>query len=144
MIDTQDQRIERQERAAQNALLNLIETVDELLAFVDTLFEPRIKYDRTNGADVMALTFATKQDEHMRSVRALIDAGLHRDAHLIGRVMLEGFAIQRWAFRSAPGRTDRWFWFGAIADWRQTLENEVSGRVVVDADKKKELKRYVD
>ena len=143
-LDTQEQLAERQERAVRHALPGLIEAADELLEFVDGLFEPRITYDPTNGADVMVLSFVTKQHEHMRSIRVLIDAGLHRDAFVIARVMQEGFGKLRWAFLDIPARTDLWFWYGAILDWRLMLDVDASGRVAVDPDQKQELRQLVD
>jgi hypothetical protein len=143
MEETQEQRAERQERFSQAQLPRLNEIADNLEAITRDAFEKRIAYTRDNGADVMALSFVTKQYEHLRSVRMLIAAELHRDALLIARTMIEGLGRLLWAFNKVPERTDLWFWFGAILDWRQTLKNEAAG-MVIDPDDKAELKTWVD
>jgi hypothetical protein len=115
----------------------------ELEALARDMFTPPIAFQTDNGADVMALSFATKQLEHMRSVRALIAVGSHRDTQLIARAMLEAQGILRWAFSRAPERTELWFWFGAILDRRQMEKNKRDG-LEVDPTDEAELKPYVD
>jgi hypothetical protein len=132
-----------QDDSARNELPLLDEVAKELDELARDMFTPPIAYQTDNGADVMALSFATKQLEHMRSVRALIAASLHRDAQLIARTMLEAQGILRWARNKFPERTDLWFWFGAILDWRQMAKNKQAG-VNVDAADEAELKPYVD
>lgn len=78
-----------QDETARNELPLLDGIAKELEALARDMFTPPIAFQTDNGADVMALSFATKQLEHMRSVRALIAAGSHRDAQLIARTMLE-------------------------------------------------------
>jgi hypothetical protein len=114
-----------------------------LEALAHEMLTPPIAYLPDNGADVMALSFATKQPEHLRSVRALIAADLHRDAQLIARTMLEAQGTLRWAFNRTPERTDLWFWYGAILDWRQMAKSKAQGFEVDPADEA-ELKPYVD
>ena len=121
----------------------LIEFADGLEALASDVFEPRIAYEPDNGADVMVLSFVTKQHEHLRSVRTLISAGAHRDALLIARTMIEGLGRLLWAFNRVPERTELWLWFGAILDWRQTLKNEAAG-MVVDPQEKAALRAHVD
>jgi hypothetical protein len=141
--ETQDQRKERQDRIAQAAMPGLDELADQLEAIAGELFDKRIAYEPDDGADVMALSFVTKQREHLRSARTLVAAGLHRDALLIARTMIEGLGRLLWAFNRTPERTDLWLWFGTILDWRQTLKNEEAG-MEVDPGEKGELKSYVD
>ena len=143
MGDTQRQRRERQERIARAALPRLNDLADELESLANEVFAQRIPYQPDWGADVMALSFMTKQREHLRSVRTLISADLSRDALLITRTMIEGLGRLLWAFNKIPERTELWLWFGAILDWRQILKNEAAG-MVVDADEKAELMNYVD
>ena len=107
------------------------------------MFTLPIAFQTFNSADVMALSFATKQLEHLRSVRALIAADLHRDAQLIARTMLEAQGALRWAFNRTPERTELWFWYGAILDWRQMAKSKAQGFDVDPADEA-ELKPYVD
>lgn len=143
MGETQHQRRDRQERFAQAQLVRLNGLANSLDALIREVFDNRVAYTPDNGSDVMALSFVTKQHEHLRSVRTLINAGLHRDAYLIARTMLEGLARLLWAFNRSPERTDLWFWFGAILDWRQILKNEAGG-MAVEPGEKAELKAYVD
>ncbi len=143
MGKTQEQVRANQTRMAQESLPGLSVLSVELEALVSDVFGRRIAYEPDIGADVMVLSFVTKQREHLRTVRVLIDAKQHRDAHLIARTMVEGMARLLWAFNQKPDRTDRWFWFGAILDWRQMKKNEENG-IVVEPDDRTELKTYVD
>lgn len=93
--------------------------------------------DAINSAEArardMALMYVSKQDEHLRSVRVLIEAGQHRDAWLIARTMLEGWAQLEWALCHQPEGPDEWFWYEAIEDWRQVRKNLASGGAPDDA-----------
>ena len=140
---THEQRKAAQERMALEAMPRFGMLADELDSLTNELFSERIAYQPDDGASVMVLSFVTKQREHLRSVRLLIDSKQHRDAHLIARTMIEGMGRLLWAFNRKPERTDLWLWFGAILDWRQTKKNEEKGRFV-DPVEKVELKTYVD
>ena len=133
----------RQERIALASIPRLNVLANVLMALVEDIFSKQVTYSPENGADVMVLSFVTKQHEHLRSVTTLIAAGSHRDAQLIARTMLEGLSILLWAIRNRPERTDLWFWYGAILDWRQIMEIERGG-LQVDAQEKAELRQYVD
>ena len=78
---------------------------------------------RTNPAarvDQMIISYLAAQFEHMRSVLQLESAGQHRDAWLIARTMIEGYAQLSWALSNDSGvRVEEWFWFSAVEDWRQ-------------------------
>ncbi len=143
MGETLDQRAARQDRIAHAALPRLSALADDLDAVAAELFGRRIPYDPEDGASVMALGFVTKQREHLRSVRILIDANAHRDALLIARTMVEGMGLLLWAFNQKPERTDRWYWYETVLDWHQTRENEEDG-IVVDPQDKALLKAYLD
>ena len=107
------------------------------------MFAAPIPYDPLNGADVMALSFATKQAEHLQSVRILVAAKQHRDAFLIARTILEGYGRLLWSFQRVQERPDLWLWYGAILDWRQLGKNENAG-IIVDPHEKAMLQEYVD
>jgi hypothetical protein len=134
MAKTPEQVAAWQENSARSELPRLEELAQQLEALVRDVFTPPIAYQDLGGADTMALSFATKQDEHLRSVRTLVAAGLHRDALLIARAMLEAGGRLRWAFNRVPERTDLWFWYGAILDRRQMDKNKRDGLVVDPAD----------
>ncbi len=143
MDETDDQQLARYERVADLALPRLSELASDLDTLVTEVFRPRIPYEHLNGADMMALTFVTKQREHLRSVQTLLATGAHRDALLIARTMFEGMVILLWAFRGKPERTDLWFWYGVILDWRQLRKKEEAG-IPVDAQDWAKLKPYLD
>jgi hypothetical protein len=138
-----EQHAQWQIESARKELPLLDDVAKEFEALAHDMFSPPIAFQTLNGADVMALSFATKQLEHMRSVRALIAAGEYRDAQLIARTMLEAQGTLRWAFNRTPERTELWFWYGAILDWRQMAESKAQGFEVDPADEA-ELKPYVD
>lgn len=90
-----------------------------------------VKHDAGERAKYMAISFASKQEEHLRSLRRLVSAGQHRDAFLIARTMIEGIVQLRWALDNQPDGPDLWFWYCAIEDWRQLNRNRDDG---VDID----------
>lgn len=143
MGETQEQRAARQEQIARQALPQFSDLALQLEELTEEVFARRISFQPDNGADVMVLSFVTKQHEHLRSVRILVAEGLHRDAFLIARTMLEGLGRLLWAFRAVPERTELWFWYGVILDWRQTLKNIGNG-LTPDPDEMAELKALVD
>ena len=143
MSMTHEQRHAIQERMAREGLPRFHQLADELNTVVNEVFGGRIPYDPLDGADVMALTFVEKQREHLRSVRLLLDAKQHRDAYLIARTMIEGMGRLLWAFKETPERTDLWFRFGAVLDWRQIKSNEANGMVYTPEEKDK-LRAYLD
>jgi hypothetical protein len=57
-----------------------------------------VKLDPTKDQlGLMIASFGYKQLEHFKSIRLLVDAGQHRDAVVISRVMMEGFIVLNWA-----------------------------------------------
>lgn len=143
MSETQEERTARQELIFRKAVSQLSSIADDLENLTREVFEKSIEFESDVGADVMALSFVTKQREHLRSVRKLIDIKAHRDALLIARTMLEGLGRLLWAFRKRPERTNLWLWYGAILDWRQMMKNEDDG-IAVDQQEKAELKLHVE
>lgn len=141
--ESDEQQLARHERIAGVALPRLSLLANDLDALVTEVFRPHIPYEHLNGADMMALTFVTKQREHLRSVQTLLATRAHRDALLIARTMFEGMAILLWAFRGKPERTDLWFWYGAILDWRQLRKKEEAG-IPVDPQDWAALKPHLD
>jgi Family of unknown function (DUF5677) len=121
---------ETQQRLAEKSLPAMTVVAKRLKTVAKVAFDPKIPHDPMNSADMMALAFTTKQYEHMDSVLMLIDGKAPRDACLVSRSMLEGLAQLQWAFHRVPERTDLWFWYGIIEDWRQLRRNGELGRVV--------------
>lgn len=91
----------------------------------------QIRTDPAARLDQMVISYLAAQHEHMRSVIQLESAGQHRDAWLIARTMIEGYAQLTWALTDDSGvRVEEWFWFSAVEDWRQLKVNEAKGRQV--------------
>lgn len=93
-----------------------------------------IENDPDARARLMAIAFASKQDEHLRTVRALVQIGQHRDALIIARTMAEGLAQLLWAYNHRPQGPDEWFLYGVIEDWRQHEAKRSAGETVDPAD----------
>lgn len=124
-----------QDRIGRYAIDHLDPIANQLEALVAEIFdENSIAYDPESSADQMALAFVTKQREHLRSVRILIDAEAHRDALLIARTMVEGAGSLQWAFLDTPTRTNLWLWYGVIRDLRQLRKNAQDGRPIDEAE----------
>jgi hypothetical protein len=109
-------------------VLAMTSIAKQLKAIARIAFDPRIPHDPNQSADLMVLSFTTKQCEHMDSALMLLEGEAHRDASLVSRSMLEGLAQLQWAFNGVPERTDLWFWYGVIEDWRQLRKNEERGQ----------------
>jgi Family of unknown function (DUF5677) len=142
--ELQREAAEKEERVSRVAVPRLNRLADDLLALARAAFGPRIPFDRHNAADLMVLGFTTKQCEHLRSVRLLMDASAHRDALLIARTMAEGLGMLLWATNNQPMQTDRWRDFGWILDWRRVARFERCGITLVDPADKALLKAKVD
>ena len=123
---------------ARRALPELNALVDDVALLADRVGAAGITIDDFNGtaegrAGLMAVGLVSKQREHLRSIRVLMDADQHRDAWLLARTMVEGLARLSWAHRNQPAGPDEWFWFGVVEDWRQLKENMDNG-IAVDPE----------
>lgn len=122
-------RLDPQEERAWAAVPVLMQLSTELLELAESVMLGRVVYDQHDPKQMMVLSFVSKQRDHMRSIRALVHYGLHGDAELIARTMLEGMVQLNWAFQGPDDRPALWYWFGLIMDWRQIMENEANGRI---------------
>jgi hypothetical protein len=105
--------------------------VDTLMDLADRVVTREdLPYDPDDPASFMIRGFASKQHDHLHSVRILVDAGQDGDATIIARTMLEGVAQLVWALRGQPGRPALWWWYAAIMDWRQLKKNEQEGLAI--------------
>lgn len=122
---------ERKRRAIESLpeLIAIVGEVLDLSSYVGSLriTTGNVRNDTRARAGFMAVSFVSKQDEHLRSLRILVRAGQHRDAFLIARTMIEGLTQLLWSFNNQPNGPDEWFWYGAIEDWRQLNENKANG-----------------
>lgn len=130
---------ESQELVARRWVEETLSLIPELNRIYVEQFEDRtIEYEPGKSADLMILSYVTKQREHLRSVCVLLAEGCHRDSLLIARTMFEGYVQLRWACRRIPERTDLWMYFGVIRDFMQIEQNEQRG-IPVAPEKKAEL-----
>jgi hypothetical protein len=102
---------------------NLIHFVDELLELSDAMTQ-RAKFDGMDHLALMSLCFVSKQIEHLRSIRILVDAKQYRDAGLIARSMIEGLCILLWAARKPQSRPLRWKSYAWVEDYKLMLKKE--------------------
>lgn len=129
---------ERVKRALQ-VLPKLNALADEVLNLLERLDFHRIipiyiDDSSEHHAGFMALSYVSKQEEHLQSLRVLVRAGQHRDAWLIARTMIEGLAQLKWAYNNQPQGPDEWFWYGAVEDWRQLQKNKSEGLADPDTE----------
>ncbi|CAA9538191.1 MAG: hypothetical protein AVDCRST_MAG49-541 [uncultured Thermomicrobiales bacterium] len=119
------------EAAANRLVQGLRPPVDVLVDLAGLVVHgSRIPFEADDPAHVMLLSFASKQHDHLHSVRVLVDAGQGADATIIARTMLEGTAQLLWALNHRPDGPELWWWYAAVMDWRQLRENELNGMPV--------------
>ena len=117
-----------QEAAAERLVQRLRPSVDVLVDLAGLVVHgSRIPFEADDRAHIMLLSFASKQHDHLHSVRVLVDAGQGADATIIARTMLEGTAQLLWALNRRPDGPELWWWYAAVMDWRQLRENEQDG-----------------
>lgn len=117
---------------AERVLPELRELAQDVLRLSNSVglldFDPgNLERDEEARLRQMVVLYASTQHEHLVSVLALVNSGQHRDAWLIARTMIEGYAQLAWAVEHGPVGPDEWFWFGVVEDWRQLRENRSKG-----------------
>jgi hypothetical protein len=113
----------------------LIQFVDELIVISDSMTQV-VKFDfERDHLALMSLCFVSKQIEHLRSVRILVDAKQNRDAGLIARSMIEGLCVLLWAAREPQTRPLRWKSYAWVEDYKLMLKKEKAGVKVEPAYK---------
>lgn len=135
---------------ARNSIPLLHPLIDDLIKLSEQIDQAGVTTNNpaTNPSAIlgaMAISYASKQNEHMRSVRVLVKAGQHRDAYLIVRTMVEGMIQLRWALNNFPDRPETWFRYGCIEDWRELEKQRLDGKVVdpeLDAIAQQQVAKY--
>jgi hypothetical protein len=79
------------------------------------------KHNEYDHLAFMTSTFVCKQLGHIKSVLALIDYGQYKDALIIARVMIEGYAILRWANKEPTERPLNWRAYILIDQFRRSF-----------------------
>lgn len=135
---------------AQNSIPPLHVLIDDLINLSEqighsdvTINNPATDPSAIPGA--MAISYASKQNEHLRSVRLLVRAGQHRDAYLIARTMAEGMIQFKWALTNVPDGPETWYHYGYIEDWRQLEKQRTEGKAIdptLDALAKQQLAKH--
>ena len=83
--------------------------------------------------------FLWKQLDH---ADAIVKLGLHRDADLIARSMIEGLCQLKWAAQDPDERGDRWRRFTWVHDWR-LLQKKLGAGLPVPARLRKRIEEGV-
>lgn len=124
-----------------NDKVKALQDIPDLTSFVDELLEisddmtQRAKFSGYDHLALMSLCFVSKQIEHLRSVRILVDAKQYRDAGLIARSMIEGLCILLWAANKPQIRRLHWKAFAWVDDYKLMLRKEKAGEEVNPSDK---------
>ena len=131
---------------SEQAIPKLSGFVDLALALADEIMLSRIRYDESNDFSFMCLGFMSKQVEHIRSIRVLVDQRQYRDAELVARSAMEGFSLLFWA-KENPSRPSMWRNFIWVEDYRLMLKQEEAGEKIQAENKiqiEKQLKAKGD
>ncbi len=135
MVDQSQELAERIIPELRNLASELIDVCGELGALgCITGNTARSKKAR---ARLMAILYAGAQQEHMASVLTLSVGGQHRDAWLISRSMIEGFAQLSWATSGDLSGCTEWFGYFMVESWRQFRVDTVAGRSSPPDDRRK-------
>lgn len=122
----------------------LRELVAAVLDLSSELFDSNVEIAfETDHLGFMMLVYASKQEEHLQSIRTLIDHGRDRDAALIGRTMVEGLALLRWAVQEPGTRPELWRGYAYVADSRTARLRQELG-VPPDEEHEATVKAYLD
>lgn len=112
---------------AKSSMADIDKSLDLLIATANLILRSGIQTDSDNTAAEMAMFFLLKSNEHMATLVHLSATNCHRDAAIIARTMVEGAACLNWALLDVPTRTDKWFWFTLIHEWRTLQANQARG-----------------
>jgi hypothetical protein len=109
----------------------------ELIEIGDELLRKEFTFRYNEHFAFLTVCLAHKQHSHLRSVCLLVDKGQHRDAAVIGRVMVECMVIQLWAAQKPAERAWLWRSFALVSDFQLLHRKLSSGESVpaVEADR---------
>lgn len=121
------------ERALQD-IPNLILFADKLINLADSMTQ-KVDFGEENHLALMSLCFVSKQIEHLKSIRILVESVQYRDAGLIARSMIEGLCLLLWAAREPQKRPFQWKSYAWVEDYKLLLKKELAGERVDPAIK---------
>ena len=108
---------------------NLIQFADKLVKLTDAMTQ-QAEFDEMDHLGLMSLCFVSKQIEHLRSIRILVESRQYRDAGLIARSMIEGLCTLLWAAREPQTRPLYWKAYAWVEDYKLMLKKEKAGEEV--------------
>lgn len=101
---------------------------DILLELVLSFVNKGNKIDPDDHFAFMAFCFLSKQIEHMRSMRILLNSEQYSDTMIIARIMVEGLAILTYALNNSDQNIElKWRSFPVILDYRLLLDMKKNG-----------------
>lgn len=120
---------------AQKDLPKLHIFVDKLLNLTNDIFANNpIKYKEEDHFGFMVLCFCSKQFDHLKSIKILVQSNFGKDACLIARSMLEGMCLLFWA-KNDPEKALLWRGYAWVEDYKTMLKKETNGETVEKGQK---------
>lgn len=118
--------MEREPRDADHDLPKLLRFSERVTAEVSVLqgSVPLDSSSRGFGLCFMAACFVSREVDHLQAVTKLVQLGLHSEALILARSMLEGMVQLLWAAQRPDERPSRWHKFVFVEDWRLTRRRD--------------------
>lgn len=127
---------------AERDLPTLRESARSLLTLAANLLSPRIAYNENDSLGFMALCFASRQAEYLKSVCILVDAHQYTAALLVARCMLEGLGLLKRAAQEPQTLPRQWRAYAAIENLQVLTKFDANGDTT-DPAKRAEIERQV-
>jgi hypothetical protein len=134
--------MEHIQEKAERDLPRLRQFAGDLLNVAADLFGSPIGCSESDGLGFMALCFASRQAEYLKSVCMLVDAHQFSAALLVARCMLEGLGLLKRAAQDPQTLPRQWRTYAAIENL-QRLTKFDANRHTIDPEKRAEIERQV-
>ena len=109
--------------------------VDRLFLLANEAMHTHICYDEADHLAFMSLSFVSKQIDHLKTIRILVDMGQHKDAELIARSMIEGLFLLLWVTHDPSTRPLLWRSYAIVEDFRLMRKKEQAGETIDSSHK---------
>ncbi|MDB5986370.1 MAG: hypothetical protein JWR16_1423 [Nevskia sp.] len=132
-------------RKAEVDLPILRKHAERLHLTADRVLERGLKGGVSDHFGFMLFSFLVKQQEHVRSVLVLTDAGQYSDTASIARIMIEGLCTLLWCAAEPQERALQWRAYALVSDWSVLQKRKAAGQVVdpdVEQDLRERLAEY--